>query len=102
MTNLHALYRDQQQSPWIDNLNRPSIRGGGLQGLVDKGIRGVTSNPTIFQKAMTGSDAYDEQFREVISRDSVETAFWDMAVDDVAHACGVLRPLYDASGGGDG
>ena len=102
MTRLHDLYDQQGQSPWVDNLTRPSIQGGGLKRLVDQGIRGVTSNPTIFEKAMTGSDAYDEQFKEVISRDSVETAFWDMAVDDVAHACGVLRPLYDASGGGDG
>jgi transaldolase len=102
MSRLHDLYDQQGQSPWVDNLTRPSIQGGGLKRLVDQGIRGVTSNPTIFEKAMTGSDAYDEQFKEVISRDSVETAFWDMAVDDVTHACGVLRPLYDASGGGDG
>lgn len=102
MTRLNELYDRQGQSPWVDNLTRPSIHGGGLQRLVDQGIRGVTSNPTIFEKAMTGSDAYDEQFKELISRDSVEAAFWDMAVDDVADACGVLRPLYDASGGGDG
>lgn len=102
MTNLQQLCSQQGQSPWIDNLNRPSLRGGGLQKLVDQGIRGVTSNPTIFQKAMAGSDAYDEQFRSVISRDSVESAFWDMAVDDVKDACALLRPVHDASGGLDG
>ncbi len=102
MTTLEEMYSAQGQSPWIDNLNRPSIRRGGLQKLVDSGIRGVTSNPTIFQKAMTGSDAYDEQFRRLIEQDSVEAAFWDMAVDDVTEALGILRPVYDSGGGGDG
>jgi transaldolase len=102
MTTLEEMFAKQGQSPWIDNLNRPSIREGGLQKLVDSGIRGVTSNPTIFQKAMTGSDAYDEQFRTLIERDSVEAAFWDMAIDDVTAACGILRPVHDASGGTDG
>lgn len=102
MTRLHKLHEAEGQSPWIDNLTRPSVLGGGLQHLVDQGIRGVTSNPTIFEKAMTGSDAYDEQFADIVSRDSVEHAFWDMAVDDVTGACGVLRPVYDTSGGTDG
>jgi transaldolase len=102
MTKLHDLFTRCGQSPWIDNLNRPSIQGGGLQRRVDEGIRGVTSNPTIFQKAMTGSDAYDDQFAEVISRDSVEAAFWDMAIDDVTDACGILRPLNESAGGADG
>jgi transaldolase len=102
LTNLQKLHDAQGQSPWIDNLTRPAIRQGGLQRLVDAGIRGVTSNPTIFQKAMTGSDAYDDQFRSLIERDSVEAAFWDMAVEDVTAACGVLRPVHDASGGADG
>jgi transaldolase len=102
MTRLHELYDAQGQSPWIDNLDRPGIRGGGLAHLVEEGIRGVTSNPTIFEKAMTGSDAYDEQFADVIRRDSVDHAFWDMAVTDVTEACGVLRPVHDAGGGADG
>jgi transaldolase len=102
MTRLQDLYSQCGQSPWIDNLNRPSIQEGGLQRLVDNGIRGVTSNPTIFQKAMTGSDAYDDQFAELTAKASVDTAFWDMAIDDVTHACHILRPIYDASGGGDG
>jgi transaldolase len=102
MTRLHDLYAIQGQSPWIDNVNRPALLDGGLQKLVDDGIRGVTSNPTIFQKAMTGSDAYDEQFRKLIERLSVEQSFWEMAIDDVTAACGILRPVYDASGGTDG
>jgi transaldolase len=102
MTRLHELYKQQDQSPWLDNLSRPAIQGGQLQGFVDSGIRGVTSNPTIFQKAMTGSDAYDEQFKSLLARGSVEDAFWNMAVDDVTHACGILRPVYDSGAGGDG
>jgi transaldolase len=107
MTRLHQLFDECGQSPWIDNLTRQNILGGGLQELVDRGIRGVTSNPTIFEKAMTGSDAYDDQFREILGdgpddESAVEAAFWDMAIDDITHACGVLRPLYDQSGGADG
>jgi transaldolase len=102
MTRLHDLYEQQGQSPWLDNLSRPAIQSGQLKGLVDKGIRGVTSNPTIFQKAMTGSDAYDEQFKSLLARESVEGAFWDMAIDDVTEACGVLRPVCDANAGRDG
>jgi transaldolase len=102
MTRLNELNREQGQSPWIDNLTRQSVTGGGLRDLVERGVRGVTSNPTIFQKAMTGSDAYDEQFRSVIARDSVEAAFWDMAIDDVSGACAILRPVHDESGRADG
>jgi transaldolase len=102
MTRLHDLYDAQGQSPWIDNVSRPAIQGGDLQHLVDDGIRGVTSNPTIFQKAMTGSDAYDEQFATLIDRMSVEQAFWEMAIDDITDACAILRPVHDASDGVDG
>lgn len=102
MTRLHDLHDQAGQSPWIDNLSRPAIQGGQLQQLVDEGMRGVTSNPTIFQKAMTGTDAYDEQFGDLIKTESVEAAFWDMAVDDVTAALGVLRPVHDAAGGADG
>ena len=102
MTRLHDLYAIQGQSPWIDNVSRPSILEGGLQKLVDDGIRGVTSNPTIFQRAMTGSSAYDEEFSSLIDRVSVEQAFWDMAIDDIKAACGILRPVFDASKGIDG
>jgi transaldolase len=102
MTRLQDLYEKAGQSPWIDNLTRPAILGGELQRRVDDGIRGVTSNPTIFQKAMTGSDAYDEQFATLVESASVETAFWDMAIDDVTHACGILRATYDRSSKADG
>jgi transaldolase len=102
MTRLQDLYNDQGQSPWIDNLSRASVRQGGLAALIDEGIRGATSNPTIFMKAMTGSDLYDQQFDQLIKNGSVEDAFWTMAIEDVSGACELMRPIYDTSGGGDG
>src|SRR5688572_27153920 len=102
MTKLHDLYRKEGQSPWLDNLKRAYLRTGELQRLVDDGIRGVTSNPTIFQKAISGSADYDDQFGELIRTKSVEDAYWDMVVDDITGALGVLRAVHDESGGGDG
>jgi transaldolase len=102
MTLLHQLYKDQGQSPWIDNLSRDSIRDGRLANMVDEGIRGVTSNPTIFQKAMTGSSVYDADFARLIEGGSVEQAFWEMASADVTAALEILHPLYEQSGAADG
>jgi transaldolase len=101
-TRLHQLFAQQGQSPWIDNLKRSYLTTGRLQELVADGIRGVTSNPTIFQKAIEGSADYDDDFRRLTGHKSVEDAYWDLVVDDVTNACGVLRALYDQSGGGDG
>lgn len=102
MTNLHELYDAQGQSPWIDNLSRPAIRSGYLARLVADGIRGVTSNPTIFQKAMTGSSDYDEQFRSLLASHSVEEAYWEMVFSDITDALEVLHPVHEASDGADG
>jgi transaldolase len=102
MTKLQDLYKQQGQSPWLDNLKRGYLKTGQLQRLVDDGIRGVTSNPTIFQKAISGSDDYDDQFRELIEKMPVEAAYWELIVDDITHALAVLRPVYDSSKGSDG
>jgi len=102
MTTLDALYAQEGQSPWLDNLRRDWLRDGTLQGLIDQGIRGVTSNPTIFAKAISGQDTYDEQFSSLIATSSVEEAYWDLVVDDIDHALALLRPVYDESHGGDG
>ena len=102
MTTLHDLYAEQGQSPWLDNLRRDWIQDGTLAGLVAQGIRGVTSNPTIFAKAIEGQDTYDEQFRSLIATTSVEDAYWDLVVDDILAALAILRPTYDASDGSDG
>jgi transaldolase len=101
-TRLHQLYEEQGQSPWIDNLTRNGLRDGSLARLVDDGIRGVTSNPTIFQKAIAGSDAYDEQFARLIREKPAEEAYWDVVFDDIREALGVLRRVYDSSQGSDG
>jgi transaldolase len=94
---------DFGQSPWYDNLTR-AIARGGLQQLVDAhGIRGVTSNPTIFEKAMGGGSDYDEQLREVTrSGVATEDAYWDLVTDDIEHAADVLRPTFDRLDGADG
>lgn len=102
MTLLHQLYTEAGQSPWIDNLSRDSIRSGRLANMVDDGIRGVTSNPTIFQKAMTGTDVYSADFARLIEGGSVEQAFWEMATADVTAALEIFHPLYVQSGGADG
>ena len=87
---------------WIDSLSRASIRGGHLQSLIDENsVVGATSNPTIFQKAMSEGDAYDEQLRELADRDPSD-AFWALAVRDIKDACDVFRPVFDASAGRDG
>ncbi len=102
MTRLHQLYTEGGQSPWIDNLSRDSIRTGRLANMLDDGIRGVTSNPTIFQKAMTSSDVYSADFARLIESSSVEQAFWEMATADVTGALEIFHPLYEQSGASDG
>jgi transaldolase len=102
MTKLQDLYEKQGQSPWLDNLRRDYIRGGTLQAFVDKGIRGVTSNPTIFTKAIEGEDAYDDQFRELLRTRSVEECYWKLVITDIVDALAVLRPVHDRSKGVDG
>ncbi len=103
MTRLERLFHEQGQSPWLDNLKRGCITSGELTRFIDEGIRGITSNPTIFQKAIVGQAEYDDQFRSLMEREeSVDDAYWDLVIDDVEHALDLLRPLYDESAGGDG
>ena len=92
------------QSPWNDNLTRGLITGGGLQRLIDEdGIRGVTSNPTIFEKAMASGEGYDDQLAQVArSGAPIETTYWALVLDDIRHAADVLRPTYDELDGTDG
>src|ERR1700719_203852 len=92
------------QSVWLDFLSRDSIRGGHLQELIDDyAVVGATSNPTIFQKAMTSGDAYDEQLHELGAhgKDVYET-FWALAEQDITDACDLFRPVWDGGGGRDG
>ncbi len=102
MTTLQDLYDQQGQSPWLDNMRRDWLQDGTLAHLVDQGIRGVTSNPTIFAKSISSQDTYDEQFRSLIPTSSVEDAYWDLVIADIGHALTILHPLFVSSGGGDG
>ena len=102
MTRLHDLYANEGQSPWLDNLRRDWIHDGHLAEHVGSGIRGVTSNPTLFAKAISGEDDYDEQFRSLIQSMTVEQAYWELVITDIVDALAVLRPVYDESGGTDG
>jgi transaldolase len=91
------------QSPWLDNLRRGWLTGGELAEWVDRGIRGLTSNPSIFQKAISAGTDYDEQFGDLIaSGTSVGDAYWDLVTSDIRGALGLLRPVYDSSDGVDG
>ena len=102
MSKLRQLYEEAGQSPWLDNLKRDYLVGGDLARMVANGIRGVTSNPTIFQKAISAGTAYDEQFRSLVEAHSVEDAYWELVITDIKDALAVLRPVYDESQGGDG
>jgi transaldolase len=103
MTKLHQLHDRYGQSPWLDNLTRVYLRAGTLGRLVADGIRGVTANPTIFARAIEGSDAYDQQFATLIAQGRpVTDAYWDLVDDDIIDALGVLRPTFESSGGTDG
>jgi transaldolase len=103
VTRLQRLYEDHGQSPWLDNLTRPYLRNETLIRLIDDGIRGVTSNPTIFAKAVEASAAYDAHFRSLIAEGrSVVDAYWELAVADTVDALAMLRSTFDDSGGSDG
>jgi transaldolase len=102
MTLLHDLFEREGQSPWLDNLRRDWLQDGTMAGLVAQGIRGVTSNPTIFAKAIAGQDTYDAEFGELIRTKSVNDAYWDLVISDIDTALDLFRPLYDSSSGGDG
>src|SRR3954449_7228907 len=100
---LHKLSAEGQ-SVWIDFLSRPLLRDGELERMIrDDAVVGVTSNPTIFQKAISSGDAYDDQLREVLEdTDDAKEAFLQLAVRDVQEACDVLRDTFERSGGVDG
>ncbi len=103
MTRLQQLHSEMQQSPWLDNLKRGYITSGELQRWVDRGVRGLTSNPTIFQKAIADEPAYDAQFKELIDGGtSIDDIYWDLVTTDIEDALAIFRPVFDESGGEDG
>jgi transaldolase len=103
MTRLHELYAEHGQSPWLDNLRRGWITSGELTAWVDRGVRGITSNPSIFQKAIEGAADYDEQFADLVAAGlDVTAAYWAMVSDDIGEALRILRPVHDDTDGQDG
>jgi len=92
------------QSVWLDNLTRAGIRGGGIARLMaEDGLSGMTSNPTIFQKAMTSGTDYDSQIQELATagKDAMEI-YEALAITDIRGAADLLRPVYDRTQGTDG
>jgi len=103
VTRLQDLHEQQDQSPWLDNLKRGWITSGELERWVERGVRGITSNPSIFQKAMESGDAYDSQLRTLVGDGtSILDSYWDLVTADIRDALRILRPVYDASNGEDG
>jgi transaldolase / glucose-6-phosphate isomerase len=101
-TAMQALL-DLGQSVWLDYLRRGMLRSGELQGLIDDGLRGMTSNPTIFEHAIGGSSDYDDELLALAaSPASDREAFERIAVEDVRQAADLFRPVYEASAGADG
>ena len=105
MTQLHDLYDEQGQSPWLDNLRRGWITGGELARWVERGVRGITSNPTIFQKAIAGSADVRRAVRATWSAAARRSsdAYWALVTADIERraraSCG---RCYDESDGVDG
>jgi transaldolase len=92
------------QSVWVDFISREALQSGELARMVrDDSVVGLTSNPTIFQKAIAAGDAYDDQLREVLEReDDPQEVFLELARQDILDAAELLRPVWDGGGGRDG
>jgi transaldolase len=102
-SRLHEL-SEHGQSVWVDSLSREWLETGELKRMLDEDVVvGVTSNPTIFQKALAEGDWYDEQLREVLAEeDEDKEVFYRLAVRDIQAACDLLRPVWDGGRGQDG
>jgi transaldolase/glucose-6-phosphate isomerase len=102
MTKLQDLTR-LGQSIWLDYIRRSLITSGELGALIDKGVRGVTSNPTIFEKAIVGSSDYDRELQELVNEGkSVDEIYEALALDDIVRAADVMRSVYEQTNGADG
>jgi transaldolase len=102
-SRLHEL-SELGQSVWIDSLSREWLETGELARMMrEDAVVGVTSNPTIFQKAMSEGDWYDEQLREVLNgEDDLKEIFLQLAVRDIERACDLMRPVFDETHHVDG
>jgi transaldolase len=102
MTRLHELAK-LGQAVWYDNIRRRLLDSGGLQALIKAGVRGVTSNPSIFEKAIVGSDDYDSALNDLMGADlSAVEIYESLAFDDIRRTADLLSPVYEQSGRLDG
>jgi len=103
MNNLQKLHSDFNQSPWLDNLSRDLLQSGRLEQYIKDGVRGMTSNPTILEHAITGSNLYDDQIKS-LSHDGLTTEqiYWKIVEQDIKDAAALLKPVWDESEGVDG
>lgn len=102
MGKLHEL-AELGQSIWFDNIRRSLITSGELQKLIDRGVRGVTSNPTIFEKAIAGSNDYDEDLARLAKNGrSVDEIYEGLVLEDISRTADLFRPLFDTVNGLDG
>ena len=103
MTDQVARLRTAGVSVWLDDLSRERLTTGSLAALRDRGVSGVTTNPTIFARAISDSDAYAGQIQDLKVRQApVDQALRELTTYDVRQACDVLRPVHEATGGLDG
>jgi len=100
MMKLHDLLK-HGQSIWYDNISRDLLQDGSIGGLIQQGVRGMTSNPTIFEKAINGSSAYDDDLAKLAGKPAFDI-YENLAMADIRHAADLLLPVYEESNGADG
>ncbi len=102
MNNIQRL-AELGQSIWMDNIQRKMLTGGGLQAMIDEGLLGMTSNPTIFEKAIGSSSDYDAAMRPLVAQGATAEQIFDaLTIEDVGMAADIFRPVFDRTQGKDG
>ena len=103
MSKINELYQQNKQSIWYDFIKKSLLTSGQLQTLLDEGLRGMTSNPSIFDNAISKTGDYDEDFSRLVGEGkTVYQIYETLALNDISHAARLMRPLYDSSSAGDG
>lgn len=103
MNRLQQLFTECGQAPWLDSLSRDALADGSLAALIARGVRGVTSNPSIFEKSITSSSRYDDDIAALSANGStVDDAYWSLVMDDIQAAADLFADLHRESGGSDG
>ena len=103
MNKIQSL-RTYGQSIWLDFISRSLLESGELKGLIDQGISGVTSNPSIFQKSIGETHDYDSALAAILQshpQADLMEIYEQLAVEDIRRACDLLKPVYDSNGGAD-